>query len=103
MSKYIMEWKEVKKRMFIKNPKLKEEYDKLEPEYKVIEQIIRMRKDLNLTQEQLAKLIDTRQPSIARLESGEHYPSIESLKKIAEVLGAKLDIRFIPKDQLILK
>lgn len=98
-----MEWKEVKKRMFKKNPKLKEEYDKLEPEYKAIEQIIRMRKNLNLTQEQLAKLIDTRQPSIARLESGEHYPSIESLKKIAEVLGAKLDIRFIPKDQLTLK
>lgn len=92
-----MEFKEVKKRMFEKNPKLKEEYDNLEPEYKIIEQIIKLRKDLNLTQTELGKLLKVKQPVIARLESGEYNPSLSYLKKVADVLGAKLDIRFISK------
>lgn len=92
-----MEFKEIKKRMFEKNPKLKEEYDNLEPEYKIIEQIIRLRKDLNLTQAELGRLLKVKQPVIARLESGGYNPSLSYLKKVADVLGAKLDIRFIPK------
>jgi predicted transcriptional regulator len=92
-----MEFKEVKKRIFEKNPKLKEEYDNLEPEYKIIEQIIKLRKDLNLTQTELGKLLKVKQPVIARLESGEYNPSLSYLKKVADVLGAKLDIRFISK------
>ena len=92
-----MEFKEIKKRMFEKNPKLKEEYDNLEPEYKIIEQIIKLRKDLNLTQTELGKLLKVKQPVIARLESGEYNPSLSYLKKVADVLGAKLDIRFISK------
>jgi predicted transcriptional regulator len=92
-----MEFKEVKKKMFEKNPKLKEEYDNLEPEYKIIEQIIKLRRDLNLTQTELGKLLKVKQPVIARLESGEYNPSLSYLKKVADVLGAKLDIKFIPK------
>jgi len=92
-----MEFKEVKKKMFGKNPKLKEEYDNLEPEYKIIEQIIELRKDLNLTQTELGKLLKVKQPVIARLESGQYNPSLSYLKKVADVLGAKLDIKFIPK------
>ncbi|MBU4352483.1 MAG: helix-turn-helix domain-containing protein [Nanoarchaeota archaeon] len=92
-----MELKDVKKRMFEKNPKLKKEYDKLEPEYKIIEQIIRLRKESNLTQDQVAKLMKSKQSCIARLESGEYNPSLEFLKRVADVLNTKLDIRFIPK------
>lgn len=92
-----MEFKKEKKRIFDKNPKLKEEYNNLEPEYKIIEQIIRLRKDLNLTQVELGKLLNVKQPVIAGLESGEYNPSLSYLKKVADVLGTKLDIRFIPK------
>jgi transcriptional regulator with XRE-family HTH domain len=92
-----MEFKEVKKKMFEKNPKLKEEYDNLEPEYKIIEQIIRLRKDLNLSQADLGKLLKVKQPVIARLESGKYNPSLNYLKKVAEALGVKLDIKFTPK------
>lgn len=92
-----MKFKEVKKKMFEKNPKLKEEYDNLEPEYKIIEQIIKLRRDLNLTQAELGNLLKVKQPVIARLESGEYNPSLSYLKKVADVLGAKLDIKFIPK------
>ena len=92
-----MEFKEIKKKMFKKNPRLKEEYDNLEPEYKIIEQIIKLRRDLNLTQAELGKLLKVKQPVIARLESGEYNPSLSYLKKVADVLGAKLEIKFISK------
>lgn len=45
-----MEWKEFKKERFKENPKLKEEYDKLELEYKIKSQIIDLRRKKNLTQ-----------------------------------------------------
>ena len=45
-----MEWKEFKKKRFKENPKLKEEYDKLELEYKIKSQIIDLRRKKKLTQ-----------------------------------------------------
>ena len=45
-----MEWEEFKKKRFKENPKLKEEYDKLELEYKIKSQIIDLRRKKKLTQ-----------------------------------------------------
>lgn len=69
----------------------------MEPEYKIISQIIDLRRKKKLTHDQLAELLNTKQPRVARLESGEYNPSLSYLKKVADVLGAKLDIRFISK------
>jgi len=91
-----MEWEEFKKEL-LKDPEFKKEYEKLEPEYRIIRQILALRRKKNLTQEQLAKLTGAKQPSIARIESGRHDPSLRLLGKIAEALDTKLDIRFIPK------
>lgn len=43
-----------------------------------------------LTQTQLAKLIHTKQPSIARAENGSSLPSLSFLKKIAIAIGTTL-------------
>lgn len=91
-----MEWKEFKKEL-LRDPEFKAEYEKLEPEYKIIRQILALRREKNITQAELARLVNAKQPSIARLESGKHNPSLKLLKKIAEVLDTKLDIRFISK------
>jgi len=92
-----MKWEEFKKKRFEEDPALKEEYDKLELEYRIIAQIIELRKKKKITQKQLAELVNTKQPSIARLESGEYNPTLDFLKKIAEVLDADLEINFISK------
>ena len=63
-----MEWKEFKKEL-LKDPEFKKEYEKLEPEYKIIRQILALRRKKNLTQEQLAELTGAKQSSIARIES----------------------------------
>lgn len=58
-------------------------------------QIYNTRKQRGLSQEELAALVGTKQPGIARLENV-NYDSwkVETLRKIARALGVRLSIRF---------
>ena len=67
----------------------------LEPGY----QVARLRIQRGLTQAQLAELVGTRQPSIARLESGESVPSLSFLQRVAEVLDARIEVRLVPVEK----
>lgn len=78
----------------LKDPTFKAEYDKLEPEFAIIEALLEARVKKHMTQDQLAKRIGTKQSAIARLESGNANPSIGFLQKLAEALGKKLVIQF---------
>jgi transcriptional regulator with XRE-family HTH domain len=91
-----MEWKEAKK-IINKDPEVLKELEKLAPFYEIIDQILLLRKERNLTQRELAELINTTQSCIARLESGNYNPSLQFLQKIADACGKKIEIRFIPK------
>ena len=64
----------------------------LEPAY----QVARLRILRGLTQEQLAELVGTKQPSIARLESGASMPTVSFLRKVAAALGSRVEVRFVP-------
>lgn len=78
----------------LKDPKIKAEYDKLEPQFAPIEAILEARVKKGITQAQLASKVGTKQSAIARLESGNANPSIGFLQKLAEALGKKLVIKF---------
>jgi transcriptional regulator with XRE-family HTH domain len=93
-----MNWKEHKKRL-LKDPEFRKEYEALEPEYKLASALIRLRLAKGLTQEQLAELLNTKQESIARLESGGSLPSLSTVKKVATALDAELEINLRPKSQ----
>ena len=93
-----MNWREHKKRL-MKDPEFKKEYDALEPEYKLASTLIQLRLSKGLTQEQLAEKLQTKQSSIARLESGESLPSLSTVRRVAEALDAELDIVVRPKKQ----
>jgi transcriptional regulator with XRE-family HTH domain len=58
--------------------------------------VARLRIRLGLTQAQLAELVGTKQPSIARLENGEGSPSLSFLEKVAQALGAEVKVQLIP-------
>ena len=77
----------------MQDPDFIAELEKLEPGY----QVARLRIKLGLTQTQLAEIVGTKQPSIARLENGEGTPSLSFLEKVAEALGAEVKVRLIPK------
>ena len=64
--------------------------------FQIGRQVERARLKGKMTQETLAKVIGTHQPSIARTEGGTSLPSLSFLKKIADALGAHLSApRFI--------
>jgi DNA-binding XRE family transcriptional regulator len=60
-------------------------------------QIARLRIQRGLTQAQLAEMVGTRQPSIARIESGKSLPSLSFLERVAQVLNARVEIRIVPQ------
>ena len=93
-----MDWKEHKKQL-MKDPEFRKEYEALEPEYQLAATLIRLRLAKGLTQEELARVLNTKQASIARLESGSSLPSLTMVKKVAEALEADLEIRLQPKHQ----
>ena len=91
-----MDWKEAKK-IINKDPEVRKELKRLEPEYQIIGQLLTLRKEKKITQSQLAELLNDSQPNISRLESGTYNPTLSKLKKIASCLDKKLEIKFVPK------
>lgn len=85
---------EVKARL-LADPKTRAAYDALDPAF----QIARLRIEAGLTQAQLAELVGTKQPSIARLERGQTQPTIEFLRRLGAALGKRLEISFVPIEQ----
>ena len=49
-----------------------------------------IRKQKNLTQEQLAELIQIETGSLSAIESGRHFPSLPTLEKISTTLDVEL-------------
>jgi predicted transcriptional regulator len=76
----------------LKTPSVKAAYEQLEPEYAIIERLIRKRLDQGVTQVDLAKMIGTKQSAISRFESGTYHPTLMFLHKVADALDAKLKI-----------
>lgn len=76
----------------LKNPEFKKEYDALEAEYSLIEQLIGKRLEKGLTQKELASKIGTKQSAISRLEGGKFNPTLSLLNKVARALNTKIHI-----------
>lgn len=82
---------------WMQDPEFKTEYDALEPAY----QVACRRIEQGLTQAELAEMVNTRQPSIARLESGKRDPHLSFLRRVATALGCRLEVRLVPQEKLI--
>ncbi len=82
----------------LKDPKVKREYDALQPGFELAKEVIAFRIKNNLTQKELAKLIGTSQPAIARLESGSyHNLTLSFIRRVADALGAIPEIHLRKK------
>jgi len=80
------------KAQLLKDLKVRQEYEALEPEFRLIRDVLLRRSEQNLSQAQLAKLVGTRQPAISRLERGDGNITISRLRRVADALNADLDI-----------
>ncbi|MBT3817374.1 MAG: helix-turn-helix transcriptional regulator [Candidatus Magasanikbacteria bacterium] len=82
------------KKQLLEDKEIKKAYDDLEPEFILAKMIIEKRIKQGLSQKELAEKIGTKQPAIARLESGTYNPSMLFLKKTAKALNSALHISF---------
>lgn len=82
-----------------KNPYVKAEYDRLGPEFELLNTLLEARKQAGMTQQDVANAMGVKRPLIARLESAtpKHSPSVHTLNKYAEAVGCKLEIKLVPK------
>lgn len=72
-------------------------YNALELEYAVAGQLLRARARAGLTQDAVAELMGTTKSAISRLEAaGKHAPSLSTLKRYADAVGCKLEVRLVP-------
>jgi ribosome-binding protein aMBF1 (putative translation factor) len=83
-------------RKWMKDLRYRKAHEELAPEYELAHAIINARAHAGITQEQLAKRMETTQSVIARLESGRTRPSTQTLERLAAATGTRLRIRFDP-------
>lgn len=70
--------------------------DESSPEYAVVHAILDTRRQLQITQTELARRTGIDQGDISKLERGTRNPSLKLLKRLANGLGMELKIEFIP-------
>lgn len=78
------------------NPKLGETWKESENEYELIFSVIRLRKELNLSQREVAMRSKTAQEVISRMENRKNSPSLSNFCKIVNSLG--YEIKIVKKD-----
>lgn len=78
----------------MKDPEIRKEMEKLEPEFAIVRAIIEARTSSGLTQEELSRKSGINQANISKLEHGKANPSISTLQKLANGLGKRLVISF---------
>ncbi len=99
MKKKVTYEKHVKE--LLKNKAVREEYEKLLPEYELARSIIEQRLRKKMTQEDIAAKAGIPQSTVSRIERLTHgLPKLSTLKKIADALDAKLIIRLEAKKTL---
>jgi transcriptional regulator with XRE-family HTH domain len=91
--KMVDEWKQ--------DPIFRKEYEGLEEEFLLFDELLKARQQAGLTQAEIAERMGTKTPAVARLEAGggtrKHSPSISTLRKYAAAVGCSLQIKLIPK------
>jgi len=77
----------------LENPAVKEEYDRLGPQFEIATELVPARKRAGLSRSELAQRMDTSQSAIARLDSGQTPPSTKALLRFVEATGSKIELR----------
>jgi DNA-binding XRE family transcriptional regulator len=84
------------RRKYFKTRKANAELEEARAGAEVARQIYKLRIDAGLTQAELARLVGTSRPVISRLEDADYEGhSLSMLRRIAAVLGKRVEIKFV--------
>jgi transcriptional regulator with XRE-family HTH domain len=78
-------------------PEVRKAYDDLAEEFAFLDEVLKARAAVGLTQAEVAARAGTTQSAIARLESAapRHSPSVATLQRYARALGYRLEVRLV--------
>ena len=79
----------------LKDEEFKREWEKLEPRYQVIKQILKLRIKYDLTQKQFAEKVGTTQAVVSRIENGNVNIGIDFLERVAKAFGKQVEVRLV--------
>jgi predicted transcriptional regulator len=83
----------------LKKSRVQRAFRLLEPAYALLRHMLLARKHAGLSQAGVARRMGTKPPAVARLErslsTGMHSPSVVTLRKYAEAVNCRLDIRLV--------
>ena len=82
---------------WLKDPAFRAAYEAPDEEFEFIREAVKARAKAGLTQEEVAKRMQTTQAAVARLEGGSVMPSTRTLKRFAQATGHRLKISFVPE------
>jgi transcriptional regulator with XRE-family HTH domain len=76
----------------MQDPEYRREHERTQLANDVAIKVIGYRVRHGLSQAQLARQIGMRQPHVARLEAGDHEPSVATLARLADALGLDISL-----------
>lgn len=79
------------------DPAYRAEYERSRVANEVAIRVLRYRSEHGLTQSAFGRLVGMRQPHVARLESGEHEPSLSTLARLSAALGMDFTVAITPE------
>ena len=84
----------------LKRKGFRKAYEDLKEEYTLTREMLGARSRFGLTQETVAELMGTTKSAVSRLEAaGKHAPSLTTLKKYAQAVGCRLEIKLVPNSR----
>jgi transcriptional regulator with XRE-family HTH domain len=88
------------KKKALERPEVVEEYERLSPAYELRRNLVALRQEAGLTQEELAERLNTKKSNISRLESVNSTisPKLSTITNYAEAMGYHVKIEFVPKE-----
>ncbi len=89
-------WEQARKELF-QDPKVKRAYEDLQPEFAIVQALIDARVKKKISQADLAKRMGTGQAVISRLENANASPSLALIKRLANALNLKFELKFTPR------
>ena len=84
------------KAKLLANPAVRQAYDAPAPEFALARELIAARMRASLTQGDVAARMGTTQSVVARIESGRGTPSMQTVKRFANAVGARAVVRMVP-------
>jgi ribosome-binding protein aMBF1 (putative translation factor) len=83
----------------LSDPAFRAEWDRTAVARSLALQVTAFRAQHDLSQRAMADLLKMSQPQVARIEAAEHNPDIETLSRVADVMGVELQLTIPPNRQ----